>query len=108
MVARNVYLTPTLAVSERQAGDERAQKYEIEAFQNMMSFVKKAHRAGVKIVTSSHTSSRYSESGWTYQHEMELLADAGLSPMESIHASTLSMPNIFVRKNGSEASKQAN
>ncbi len=95
MVSRGVYLTPTLAVFERQAGDERAEDYEVKAFQNMVAFVSMAHKAGVKIVTSSHTSSRYSEPGWTYQREMELLADAGMSPMEIIHASTLVNAQYF-------------
>ncbi|MBY5958015.1 amidohydrolase family protein [Membranicola marinus] len=60
-----------------------------------MEFVSKAHQAGVKIVTSSHTSSPYSEPGWTYQREMELLAEAGLSPMDIIYASTLLNAQYF-------------
>ena len=95
MVSRGIYFTPTLATFERQAGDDNAENYEVKAFQNMLTFVSMAHKAGVKIVTSSHTSSRYSEPGWTYQREMELLAEAGLSPMEVIQASTLVNAHYF-------------
>jgi len=95
MVSRHVFFTPTLAVFERQEGDENVKDYEVKAFRNMMTFVSMAHKAGVKIATSSHTSSRYSEPGWTYQREMELLAEAGMSPMEVIQASTMVNAHYF-------------
>lgn len=85
----NVALCPTLATFERQQGDEGVEDYHVAGFKNMLQFVGMAHQAGVKIVTGSHTSGKYAKSGWTYQREMELLVEAGLTPLEVISSSTI-------------------
>lgn len=85
----NVVLSPTLATFERQAGDRGVKDYHVAGFKNMVEFVGMANRAGVKIVTGSHTSSRYADRGWAYQREMELLVEAGLTPLEVITGSTI-------------------
>ncbi len=91
----NVILCPTLATFERQAGDRGVEDYHIAGFKNMVKFVGMAHKAGVKIVTGSHTSSRYADRGWAYQREMELLVEAGLTPIETISSSTLNNAIYF-------------
>jgi imidazolonepropionase-like amidohydrolase len=83
-----VALCPTLATFERQEGDG-VKDYQAKGFKNMLEFVGMAHRAGVRIVTGSHTHGNYAESGWAYQREMELMVAAGMSPLEVITASTL-------------------
>ncbi len=88
-------LSPTLTTFERQFDDPRAKDYEAQAFKNMLDFVGMAHRAGVKIVTGSHTSGWYCDYGWAYQREMELLVQAGLSPMEAIQSSTIHNAEYF-------------
>ncbi|HLT07703.1 MAG TPA: amidohydrolase family protein [Cyclobacteriaceae bacterium] len=84
-----VALCPTLATFERQEGDDKVPVYQASGFKNMLSFVGMAHKAGVKIVVGSHTDGMYADRGWAYQREMELLVEAGMSPMEVIRASTL-------------------
>src|SRR5690606_35406604 len=64
-------------------------------YENMLKFVGMAHKAGVKIVTGSHTSGKYAKSGWAYQREMELLVKAGLTPLEAISSSTIINARYF-------------
>lgn len=94
-VEKKVFLCPTLATFEKQAGKNSADDYKVKGFQNMLKFVEMAHKAGVKIVVGSHSSSEYSKPGWTYQREMELLAIAGLTPLEIIKASTVLNADYF-------------
>lgn len=87
-VKKNIFFCPTLAAFERQADSTGKEDYRVKGFQNMMKFVGLAHKAGVKIVVGSHSSSLYSKHGWTYQREMELLNMAGLTPLEVIKSGT--------------------
>ena len=91
----NVALCPTLATFERQEGDEGVADYHVSGFKNMLQFVGIAHKAGVKIVTGSHTHGNYAEHGWAYQREMELLVEAGMSPLEVISSSTIDNAKYF-------------
>lgn len=91
----NVVICPTLATFERQEGDEGVEDYQAIGFKKMLQFVGMAHKAGVKIVTGSHTTGRYAKRGWAYQREMELLVKAGISPMEVISGSTVHNARYF-------------
>src|SRR5690606_25688632 len=91
----NVVISPTLATFERQAGDEGVPDYQAKGFENMLEFVGMAHKAGIKIVTGSHTSGKYAKSGWAYQREMELLVKAGMTPLEAISSSTIINARYF-------------
>lgn len=94
-VNRNVIFSPTLAVFERRAEDENVEPYEVEGFYKMTQFVEMAHKAGIQIVTGSHTYQRYVDLGRAYQREMELLVEAGMTPMEVIYSSTLGNARYF-------------
>ena len=98
-VDNDVIFSPTLTTFERQSGDARAKDYEVKAFQNMVEFVGMAHKAGVRIVTGSHTSGWYADYGLAYPREMELLLEAGLTPMEVIQSSTLINADYFRASN---------
>lgn len=95
MVSEGTYFVPTLAAFEKQAGTEGVEEYQVRAFRKMVEFVRLAHAAGVKVVTSSHTWSPYADPGFTLQREMELLADAGMTSMEIIQATTLENAHYF-------------
>ena len=84
----HIIFSPTLTAFERQENDTRVKDYEAKAFKNMLAFVGMAQKAGVRIVIGSHTSGWYADYGWAYQREMELLVEAGLTPMEVIQSST--------------------
>lgn len=91
----NVVLSPTIATFEKQFGDDGVKEYEAKGFKNMLDFVGMAHKAGVKIVTGSHNTGRYVKPGLAYQREMELLVQAGMSPMEVISGSTIINAEYF-------------
>ncbi len=86
---KDIVICPTLATFERQVDSLGAEDYRVKGFRNMVKFVELAHKAGVKIVAASHSSSLYSKHGWTYQREMELLNIAGMTPLEVIKSSTV-------------------
>jgi len=110
MASRNVTLSPTLAVFERRDGDKDATGMHVQGFRQMVAFTGQAHRVGVRVVAGSHSSVPHAERGWAYQREMELLVEAGLTPLQAIQAGTLDNAKFFRVANrlGSiEAGKQA-
>ncbi|HWN96848.1 MAG TPA: amidohydrolase family protein, partial [Methylomirabilota bacterium] len=95
IVQRKVFLSPTLAVFERRAGDPGVTEVEARGYANMLKFLRLCHRAGATIVVGSHSSVPKAERGWAYQREMELLAECGLTPREIITAATLNNARFF-------------
>lgn len=87
LAKKQTFITPTLAVFERQSVDRDS--VQVSGFQKMLQFVGVAHDAGARIVVGSHTWVPYAELGFAYFREMELLQDAGMSPMEIIQGATL-------------------
>jgi len=94
-VNQHVFVSPTLAVFERRPGDEGATEVHARGFANMLRFVGLCHEAGATIVVGSHTSVPHAEPGWAYQREMELLVEAGLSPLRAITAGTYNNARFF-------------
>lgn len=92
---RRAVVSPTLAVFERRAGDRNTTEVHVRAFRNMLAFVGRAHRAGAPVVVGSHSTVPHAERGWAYQREMELLVEAGLTPMQAIQAATLENARYF-------------
>ena len=86
LAEKGTFISPTLAVFERQSADRDS--VEVSGFKNMVQFVGLAHDAGAKVVVGSHTWVPYAELGFAYFREMELLQDAGMSPMEIIQGAT--------------------
>lgn len=93
LVKRKVFVSPTLAVFERQS--DRSDSVAVNGFTNMLKFVGKAHKAGARVVVGSHTWVPYSDTGDAYYREMELLHEAGLSTMQTIVAATLENARFF-------------
>lgn len=92
---RGTFLSPTLAVFEKQTGDKGATEMQVRGFAQMVKFVGMAKRAGAHIVTGSHSSVPHAERGWAYQREMELLVESGLTPMQAIQAATMENARFF-------------
>ena len=92
---RGVFISPTLAVFERQPGDSGATEMHVRAFGQMLKFVGMAKHAGARVVVGSHSSVPHAERGWAYQREMELLVDSGLTPIEALTAGTLENARFF-------------
>jgi len=90
IVKHNVFVSPTLATFERRTGDKKATDLaHIRGFQNMLKFTGMCDRAGATVIVGSHTWSSHVKLGWAYQREMELLVEAGMTPMKVIGAATL-------------------
>ncbi len=89
-IRNNVIFSPTLALFERREGEEDVEDFHVEGFRNMMKFTEMAYRSGMTIVNGSHVYGiRHADFGWSYQREMEMLEEAGMSPLEVISSSTI-------------------
>ena len=95
IVARGTVISPTLAVFERQTGDKDATAIQVQAFKQMEAFVGRVHRAGAHVVVGSHSDVPHAERGWAYHRELELLVEAGLSPMQALMAGTAENARFF-------------
>jgi imidazolonepropionase-like amidohydrolase len=95
IVDRGVFLSPTLAVFERQAGDKDTTNVHVHGFKQMEAFVGLAKKAGAKVVVGSHSDVPHAKRGWAFQRELELLVESGLTPMEAIVGGTLENARYF-------------
>jgi len=95
IVDRGVFVSPTLAVFERQPGDKDTKEFHVHAFKQMEAFVGLVNKAGAKIVVGSHSDVPHAKRGWAYQRALELLVDSGLTPMEAIVAGTMNNARYF-------------
>jgi len=95
IVDRGVFVSPTLAVFERQPGDKDTTELHVHGFKQMETFVKLAQQAGAKIVVGSHSDVPHAKRGWAYQRELELLVESGLTPMQALVAGTLQNARYF-------------
>jgi len=95
IVERGVFVSPTLAVFERQPGDKETTDVHVHGFKQMEAFVGLVNKAGAKIVVGSHSDVPHAKRGWAYQRELELLVESGLTPMEAIVAGTLENARYF-------------
>jgi imidazolonepropionase-like amidohydrolase len=95
MVERGTFLSPTLAIFERRAGDKDTTDVHVRGFKQMLDFTSRARRAGVRVVVGSHSAVPHAERGWAYQRELELLVEAGLTPMQAIVAGTSENARFF-------------
>ena len=95
IVSRGVFVSPTLAVFERRAGDKDTKEVHVKAFKQMEAFVGLVKKAGAKVVVGSHSDVPHAKRGWAYQRELELLVESGLTPMQAIIAGTMENARYF-------------
>jgi imidazolonepropionase-like amidohydrolase len=95
LAGRGTYVSPTLAIFERRAGDKDTTEVHLRGFKKMLDFTGRARRAGVRVVVGSHSAVPHAQRGWAYQRELELLVEAGLTPSEVIVAATLENARFF-------------
>lgn len=95
LVEKKTFVCPTLGAFEYRIGAEKRDSTKLRAFDQMLSFTGKAHRAGVRLVVGSHSAVPYAEWGWAYHHEMELLAESGMSNTAVIEAATMQNARFF-------------
>jgi imidazolonepropionase-like amidohydrolase len=95
IAGRGVFVSPTLAVFERQKGDKDTKETHVQAFKQMQTFVRLAHNAGARITVGSHSDVPHAKRGWAFQRELELLVESGLTPMQALVAGTLENARYF-------------
>jgi imidazolonepropionase-like amidohydrolase len=95
IVDSGIFVSPTLAVFERQTGDKDTTAVHVHAFKQMEAFVRLIHAAGAKVVVGSHSDVPHAKRGWAYQRELELLVESGFTPMEAILAGTMENARFF-------------
>jgi Amidohydrolase family len=91
---RRPFLDPTLAVFERRPGvsDDKAKPAVVEmrakGFRKMVEATRRAADAGARIVMGGHSGVPFARRGEAPWREIELLVEAGLTPMQAIQAAT--------------------
>ncbi len=95
IVKHGTFVSPTLAVFERQTGDKDTTEMHVRAFKQMEAFVGRAYRAGAHVVVGSHSDVPHARRGWAYQRELELLVESGLTPMQAIVGGTMENARFF-------------
>lgn len=89
LAARRTFIDPTLAVFEKRPGDPGEQmEMQARGWENMKRFTGMIHRAGGRLVVGSHSEVPHAEFGFAYHRELELLVEAGLTPLEALVAAT--------------------
>lgn len=95
IVEKGVFVSPTLGIFEKRMGSPGNTEREVRGFENMLKFVRLCHEAGAKIVVGSHTHHPFAKRGTAYQHEMELLVQCGMTPLEVISAASIRNAEFF-------------
>lgn len=94
IVEHQVFVSPTLAVFEKRA-DDATSAAQVRGFEQMLRFVGMCHTAGAVVVAGSHTYVPGTDLGLAFQRELELLVEAGLTPLEAIQSGTLHNARFF-------------
>jgi len=95
IATRKPFIDATLAVFERRAGVPTDAKDTPEmvatrasGFKKMLAATRRAFQAGGRVVMGGHSTVPFAGRGEAPWREMELLVDAGLTPMQAIEAAT--------------------
>jgi imidazolonepropionase-like amidohydrolase len=89
LAVHKTFIDPNLAVFERRPGDSGEQmEVQAQGWENMKRFTGLIHQAGGRIVVGSHSQVPHAEFGFAYQRELELLVEAGLTPLQALVAAT--------------------
>ena len=95
IVETGTFVSPTIAIFEAQRGKQNATEDQVQGFERMMEFITHCHEAGAKIVVGSHTRAPFADPSYAFQREMELLVDAGMTPLEVITSATKTGAEFF-------------
>ena len=88
LAERKIFVCPTLGAFEYKPGSEGLDTLRNDAFAHMTRYTKVLHDLKVPVVVGSHSRVKYAETGWAFQHEMELFEKLGMEPLAIIKAAT--------------------
>ncbi|MCB1122845.1 MAG: amidohydrolase family protein, partial [Verrucomicrobiae bacterium] len=95
IVQTGTFVSPTIALFEARSGQKDATEEQVQGFKTMMDFIARCHKSGAKLVVGSHTSVPFAEHGYAYQREMDLLVEAGMTPLEVLTSATKTGAEFF-------------
>ncbi|MFY0653787.1 MAG: amidohydrolase family protein [Cyclobacteriaceae bacterium] len=95
LVEKQTFVCPTLGAFEYRLSDSKTDSIRAGGFKKMMEFTGMVDAAGAQIVVGSHSWVPYAEVGWSYQHEMILLKECGMSNMDIIKSATIDNARFF-------------
>ncbi len=110
LVEKETFVCPTLGAFEYRLSEEKPDTLRHTGFERMLDITGYLQQQGVRIVVGSHGHIPYADWGWSYQREMELMVESGISPMAVLVGATLENARFFriEEKLGSvEVGKQA-
>ena len=88
---RNRYMPESLRAAWASMGgpaDPRNDKVQYELFQRSLQIVRDLHRAGVPLLAGTDTPNPYTYPGFSLHDELQLLVNAGLTPLEALQSAT--------------------
>ncbi|MEO9893471.1 amidohydrolase family protein [Aurantibacter sp.] len=84
------FFTPTLGPYEYRIEGDKKDSTALIAFQRMCEFIGRCVKADIRIAVGSHGPwVPYADRGWSYQHEMDLLAKSGMANIDIMKAATM-------------------
>lgn len=89
LVEMKTFVCPTLGAFEYRLSKEKSDTLRNIGFERMLDITGYLHRKGVRMVVGSHGHIPYADWGWSYQHEMALMVESGIPPMEVLVGATL-------------------
>ncbi|MEM8965844.1 MAG: amidohydrolase family protein [Bacteroidota bacterium] len=110
LVEKETFVCPTLGAFEYRLSEEKPDTLRHTGFERMLDITGYLQQQGVRMVVGSHGHIPYADWGWSYQREMELMVESGISPMAVLVGATLENARFFriEEKLGSvEVGKQA-
>lgn len=95
LVEKETFVCPTLGAFEYRLSEEKTDTVRQVGFQRMLNITGYLQHQGVRMVVGSHGHIPYADWGWSYQREMELMVESGISPMEVLVGATLENARFF-------------
>ncbi|MEM9673084.1 MAG: amidohydrolase family protein [Bacteroidota bacterium] len=95
LVEKETFVCPTLGAFEYRLSDEKPDTVRHIGFERMLDIAGYLQHQGVRMVVGSHGHIPYAEWGWSYQHEMELMVESGIAPMDVLVGATLENARFF-------------
>ena len=96
LVEKNIGVDPTLGIFEAILSDDDWNDKNVFLWSKVLNLTKMMYSAGVPITSGSDIPNFSLEAGASLHHELELLAEAGIAPLEVIKIATKNSASSLV------------